>query len=34
MEFKKGEQGGGPGDIQLAFDGKNNKLIVLLILRK
>ena len=30
MEFKKGEAGGGPGDIQLAFDENNNRLIVLL----
>jgi DNA-binding beta-propeller fold protein YncE len=30
MEFKKGEQGGGPGDIQLAFDERTNRLIVLL----
>ena len=31
MKFKKGEQGGGPGDIQLAYDGNNNRLIILLI---
>lgn len=30
MEFKKGEQSGGPGDIQLAIDERNKKLIVLL----
>jgi len=30
MEFKKGEAGGGPGDIQLAIDEKNKRLIVLL----
>jgi DNA-binding beta-propeller fold protein YncE len=29
-EFPKGEQSGGPGDIQLAFDDKNQRLISLL----
>lgn len=27
--FQRGEQSGGPGDLQLAFDSKNQKLIVL-----